>query len=363
MKKTLTLSNARQAGKRSTGFSLVELLVAMAVFMVIGGAALLLVRRHVPLYTTQQNQAGLNITMRNVATQMQIEAVNAGSGYLPGANVAAWPVGITLVNNAGGSCYNAGTNTYGAGCFDQLNIITVQNIPSARPAGDAAGTTNANLTSSTLYLIPTDSTKLTDLKNSLHAGDKILLLTQSGQQMTTTSLKTDATVSGAAVQLSVWPTDSTGKSTTGDPFTITDTDATDLKATFSPYTDWALKLAPITYCVDTTTDANSPALRRVVNYSGTCKNTDGDVVANQMIGFRVGAYVVDGSATNDNDYNFNRPATPYKWGAIRSLRVSMIARTSPDPTNPYRNSFDQGPYKVEALSVIINPRNLSMNDN
>src|SRR4051812_30541885 len=57
--------------RRSAGFSLLELLVAMAVFMVIGGAAMQAFRVHVPLFTAQQNQSALNFTLRNAAAQMQ----------------------------------------------------------------------------------------------------------------------------------------------------------------------------------------------------------------------------------------------------------------------------------------------------
>src|SRR5437764_15402327 len=49
----------------SAGFSLVELMVAMAIFLVVGGAAVELAKKHVPLFTSQQNQTGLNLAMRN----------------------------------------------------------------------------------------------------------------------------------------------------------------------------------------------------------------------------------------------------------------------------------------------------------
>ena len=51
--------------KSPAGFSLVELTVAMAVFLVVGGAAVALVKMHVPLFTSQQNQTGLNLSLRN----------------------------------------------------------------------------------------------------------------------------------------------------------------------------------------------------------------------------------------------------------------------------------------------------------
>ena len=65
--------NKLKQHNQESGFSLMELLVAMAVFIVISGAAVALVRRHIPLFTSQQNQAGLNITLRNAAAQIQID--------------------------------------------------------------------------------------------------------------------------------------------------------------------------------------------------------------------------------------------------------------------------------------------------
>ena len=49
---------------------------------------------------------------------------------------------------------------------------------------------------------------------------------------------------------------------------------------------------------------------------------------------------------------------------IRSVRISLIGRTTPSsyPNYAYRNTFDKGPYEVEPVSVVINPRNLSMKD-
>src|SRR5438552_3926421 len=82
----------RPAYGNSSGFSLMELIVAIAVFLIISAAALSLIKRHVPLVSTQQNQAGLNITMRNALAQLQVDVVNAGTGYYQGVNIPTWPI-------------------------------------------------------------------------------------------------------------------------------------------------------------------------------------------------------------------------------------------------------------------------------
>src|SRR5258708_7320974 len=106
---------------RSFGFTLIELMVATAVFLIIGGAAFTLCSQHASLFGDHKNQVTLNISMRNALALMQIDSVNAGTGYYPGANISSLPIGVTIINNkAAGSCYNAAANTYTAGCFDHL---------------------------------------------------------------------------------------------------------------------------------------------------------------------------------------------------------------------------------------------------
>ena len=64
--------------------------------------------------------------MRNALAQLQVDVVNAGTGYYQGVNIPTWPIGITIVNsNPGADCYDAATFTYKANCFDTLNVIAV----------------------------------------------------------------------------------------------------------------------------------------------------------------------------------------------------------------------------------------------
>jgi hypothetical protein len=100
----------------------------------------------------------------------------------------------------------------------------------------------------------------------------------------------------------------------------------------------------------------------------------GDVVAEQIIGFRVGASIRHASIDQPYSFNVNGPTISSgctqncgysgDWTEIRSVRVSLIGRTTPnqDGADQFRNSFDNGPYRIQGISVTINPRNLSMND-
>jgi prepilin-type N-terminal cleavage/methylation domain-containing protein len=337
----------------SAGFSLVELMVAMAIFLVVGGAAVELAKKHVPLFTAQQSQTGLNLAMRNGVAQMQIDVVNAGTGYYQGVNIPSWPIGITVINSAPGTgCFDAATNTYTSTCFDTLNVIAMdQNTPPSNPSDIASNCVST--TSSTLFVTPVGTTTLSQLAADFHTGDQILLVKSDGSQMTTTILTSDGLVSGGKVKLEHNPTGADGTNTIAlDPLALSNSADSNKLGTQFCNTDWVLKIAPITYSVDAS-DPTDPKLVRT-------QNGQPSVIAEQIVGFKVGASVWNG--TTDNTYSFDAASYNHDWSLIRAVRVSMIGRTPTDMGSSFRNSFDGGPYKIQSISVVINPRNLSMND-
>jgi hypothetical protein len=134
-------------------------------------------------------------------------------------------------------------------------------------------------------------------------------------------------------------------------------------------TDYIIRLLPVQYCVDTTTDPTNPTLRRqnLVGLAATPLCASGTALANQIIGFKVGATVTASSAGNDlNVYNFNSQTfgtgpNGNDYTQIHSVMVSMIGRTTPnpDPSYLFRNTFDGGPYQIQGASVVVNPRNMN----
>jgi len=354
--------------RSSSGFSLVELMIALVLFLVIAGAGVRLVQKHVPMSTAQQNQAGLNLVMRNAMAQMQVDIVNAGSGYYPGANIPAFPIGITIQNNVvagAANCYDAATFTYGPNCFDTINIIESDpTVPPSHPAD--IGSNCVSTTSSTLFSIPTGTTTADQLAADFHSGDELLLLKGDGSQMTTVVLTKDAQVSGDKVQMQHNPTGADGTNSS-EMFGIANAADSNKLGTQFCTNDWVLKIKGLTYSVDAT-DPTDPKLVRKTN------GANPDVIAEQIIGFKVGAMTWNTSTGDDQaTYSFNATAPPpgpgcnsncgynSDWALIRSVLVSVIGRTPPNPTDTFRNTFDTGPYRVEAISVVINPRNLSMN--
>jgi Tfp pilus assembly protein PilW len=376
---TVLSKNRSMKIARSAGFSLLELMLAISMFVVVGGAAFLLFRQAVPVYTQQQNLAGVNIGVQNAVAQLQQDLVNAGTGYYAGSNIPSWPVGVSIINQSDtSSCVTGSPWVYSSACFDQLNIITSD--PNTAP--QHVQTLNTN--TATTLIIPTTLTglALTTLAGRYAVNDELLLVSGSGLSMTTIRLsQVGSVVNGTSnIQLTFYSTNTDGTNTVANDALGITTHATTLdngSAVFGVSfgaSDWLLRLQPITYQVDTTNAAN-PVLERV--QSGTT-----NVLAQQIIGFRVGASMwnhtsdTDSTFTDGTPYNYQAcsygtngcsggTGTGYDFTLVRSVRVSIIGRTTPGATGiyNYQNSFDGGPYQVMGAAVVVNPRNLSMADN
>jgi len=363
------------------GFSLLELLVAMAVFLIVSGASFTLFQRHQALLSREQGLAGLNIGLRNALTQIQIDVVNAGNGLIVGAYVPSWPMGASIVNPAPSTpCNNASTYSYTASCFDTLNAITVDpdpTVPVLHPqslSGGCVTTSASGPTTITLYSLPPSGFTPSSAAAKFHAGDQMLFVAASGNPyvpFTTARLSANGATGGSTNQYVALTFNSTlaggynnAGATGNDPLNMTTSQGTNgidpskLHDSFCS-SDWVLRLSPIIYSVDTTTDPTNPKLMRT---RGGVQN----VVMEQVVSFRVGAGIFGDLSDN---YRYNASTAPANGGyyndftEVRAIRVSLIGRTKPDTINTYRNLFDQGPYQVLGSSTVVNPRNLSMNNN
>jgi prepilin-type N-terminal cleavage/methylation domain-containing protein len=336
-KRALQEGRTRRAPRRSLGFTLMELMVAVAVFTVVGGVALSLFQQHAKTFTNQQNLVGLNIALRNSLAQIQEDTVNAGDGYYQLAS-SDWPIGVSITNVAGG--------------YDTLNIITAPTPPAQLPAGTCVTTTSGTAT-----VVPPSGYTAASYASQFAANHEILFINGQGNQLTTGMLTATGTASGTNVTLSYQPTSATGiNSTANDPLGISTaafpaTSNDTLGQQFCQATgDWVMPLGTISYTVNGTNQ-----LTRTAN--GTT-----DVIANQIISFKVGASTyTNPTQGSSSSYTY---VGGYQPNITRSIRVSVIGRTPPNEYigTTFTNSFDGGNYEIEALSLVINPRNLTMND-
>ena len=355
--------------RRSSGFTLVELMVAMAVFLVVAATAFSLVGDHVKLYNRQQSQSGVNISLKNSIGQIQMDMMNAGAGYYAGVSVPGAPLGVVLDNNA--MLKNgAAVSGNAAKQFDALHILQFDSTPPARPSSAENGTGAVDLTAHTqMYLKPvkrgaeTEATAASNAVGAYKRGTELLLfyggltmpkymtvtLTANGTLATNSILVTFSrvTVSGGSFK------------NPAEKFGVTSNPTDDMDDDFGP-DDWALLLTPpVTYWVDTSTPGNFKLVRDLKDGS------DPAVIAEGVLGFKVGAMTWNGTTEDPNkigymfdaehDYNF-------KYSLVRSVRVSLIVRGSGDAGTKLVNTFDGGNYRVESLSAVLSPRNLSMHD-
>jgi type II secretory pathway pseudopilin PulG len=336
---------------KSAGFTLLELVIAMSMFLIIGGAAMMLFKQHANLFTTQQGEVGLNMTLRNALQQIQTDGVQAGNGfYIGGATqLSNTPAGITVQNSAG--------------AFDQVYLIQA-----TTPAVPLSGT-GCMVTTSGAATIAAGS----GLTAAQFSSGFLMFMNYNGNQMTVVKLNTATAGTGGVINLTYAPTAANGTNSSGnDPMGLTTTatilpvaaGAQLLTDQFCATTgDYVVGLSYVGYSVN---GANQ--LMRTTS-AGTS-----DIIADNIIGFKVGAatYGTGSGVTSSPSYSYvssNLPtATPpgysNQYTMIRSLRVSLIGRTQPGQFtgSNFRNNFDGGQYRIQALSLIINPRNLSMND-
>jgi len=409
-----TGKTGNKRGRSSSGFTLIELMVSMAIFLLVSGVALRLFTLQQNSSSLQRNQVGLNLALRNAATQMQIDISNAGSNYLQNVNIPNWPLGVSIVNNvvaSGTSCYDSTAKTYGWKCFDQINIISAAN-PATYPAlivtdstGGTSPSTNCSYGNSGLaYGQPATASGLNASQTAalFKKNDQLLLLKSDASKLTTVVLTQNASASGSVVKFQFAATNNNGtNSTSNDPLNISTCGGASSCSTTAPTdignqfcaNDYIIKVDPISYVVcagpgspspcDTSSsspDIQDPKLERVTVTTDSSGNPSkvASIVMDQVIGLKIGAaifntsnfatfgidtssgYVYDAStytnqSSNDVAYNFT---------TVRSVRVSLIGRTTPNPSATYkfRNTFDQGAYQVQGISVVVNPRNMSMND-
>jgi prepilin-type N-terminal cleavage/methylation domain-containing protein len=330
---------------KSLGFTMIELMVSMAVFLVIGGTAISLFSQHAKLFNDQQGTVGLNISLRNALSQIENDTVQAGNGFYGSLSTANTPVGITINNSAG--------------AFDSFYVIQA-GTPFGVPI-DPATPCNISTTSGAVTLAP--QAGITTL--NFPAGTEVLFMNGAGSQMTVAKLLSSTAV-GTKINLTYTPTNGAPShpandgtnSSTNDIFGLTwaNNPAT-LTSSFCPtFGDYVVPLTWVQYSVN--------AQNQLIRTNSTQPLTP-DVIADQIIGFKVGAATYQGAGLSSAGYSFNA-ATDYgsQFSLIRSVRVSIIGRTSPNKFsgNNFVNTFDGQNYKIEALSLVVNPRNLSMND-
>lgn len=409
------------SNRKSKGFSILEMLVAMAVFLIVASAAFSLFNKHLALVTEQQSLSSVNIGLRNAMSQLELDLAAAGPNLFSGVQQSGSPVqpfslGVMIRNNtpaAAGACapnanWSYPTNT---ACFDSLTLFTVKpcaggNAPVLQI--DDPGNSTESLSSSSIVWGNdfNPGANLTNDSACYRKGDEILVVQPSngipltcdnGNQfnycMGVVTLTKDAQVSGGKIQLQHNPTGA-GNDPLGVIFSGAATNNySNANGLGVGYSNGAFIVNlgdgtnDITYAVQTS--ATDPSNDQLVRCNGAvCTAANAQVLTDQVIGFKIGAILWDNAKTNATDdanyfYDASKYCTdaipgadcsttpppandPFDFTLIRAVRVSMIARTVPNAnaailTN-FKNGFDGGPYLVQQGSVSVDLRSITNSD-
>ncbi len=416
-------------------------MIAMALFLVMAGAAFTLFNQHVELASRQQNLSAVNIGLRNAMAQLEIDLASAGQNLLssvpqsPNATTS-FSLGVIIHNNVSGNAaactVNKTTWAYPVSsvCFDSLEVINPKpcsgcgaTYPSAPyvPVLTITDSSDDLSTTSTMLAAdanPADPLSLATVAANFQTGDELLILnptstavppntphcsgnavstSQSGYCMTVVTLTANASISGSNLQLTHTLTGTNGKplncpgTSCTDPLgLIYDLSApsslnyypalTPGKFGTSAQTGYVIDLGSgagdIWYSVqqDPSNSSDTQLMRCV---GGPCNGTNEQELTDQVIGFKAGAALWNQASTTDiGTYFYNAanycngafancttsPAPtndPYDFSLVRSVRISMIARTT---FTQFKNGFDGGPYLVQQASTVVDLRNASMTE-
>ena len=159
-------------------------------------------------------------------------------------------------------------------------------------------------------------------------GDTLLLLAQDGSQMTTVNLTTTSPATATTTSVTIaFQAQTVAGVNPNDQLLMTthsggnaDNPHTQIGSSFCNQ-DWLLRLKPIIYKVDDT-DPSDPKLTRTLG-SGTP-----DVIAEQIVGFKVGASLANPTDTTDGAYVYD--ASHFGIGCVGLVTGCMQCPDSTD---------------------------------
>jgi len=363
----------------SKGFSILEMMVAVAVFLIVASAAFSLFNKHLALVTQQQGLSNVNIGLRNAMSQLELDLAAAGPNLFStmqptGSPIAPFSLGVVIRNNTptvAGACTPNANWSYptNQACFDSMTLVQPKpctaaggTIAPVLVTNDPGQSGTAILNSSTVFVTDLNSTAV--LANDIQCfkkDDEVMFLqvatgtllacdpTQPAVLSTycvgVVQLTQDAKTAGAnGIKLQHNPTGN-GTDSVGDPLGIVFNSSGSTNFAKSNGFSYPFDATGGTYVIDlgdgsqdityaVMTSATDPTNDQLVRCNGTaCTAANAQVLTDQVVGFKIGAILWDNAQTNaTDDANFFYDASKYCTDAIAGADCS----TTPPPANdPY----------------------------
>lgn len=405
----------RLSARRSAGFSLIELMVAMVVFLIVAGTAFSVFDRHMQAIAEQESLSSVNLALRNATAELQLDLADSAQNLLQGAQlsdgepVPPFSAGVIIQNNVPG---NAGVTACALGahwaypvpsaCFDGITIFArtcpVVEMDSAHGSENLAS-------SATIYAYdPANTANNTADAACFQSGDEVLVIAEPAGAggtvscaagtwpfcITAVRLTAAGSISSGDVQL----THNLAGTAAADPLGLLSNPSGSnfLNALGSNFN----LPGPFVYIVDVGTTTSLKTYQVQLNPLNSadpqlirCDSSGCAVLADQIIGFKVGAALSSGwdwDTLSPDAANYFYDASKYcteyagadcstvpppasgldkyDFSLVRAVRVSLIARTTPDedPLYNFANGFDHGPYLVQQAATVVDLRAITISD-
>jgi len=353
--------------ERSSGFSLLEMLVGIALMLILGGMVFALFNRHATVYKLQQEVTELNLGLRSGLELISADLINAGANLSSGGS-QRFPFPVVIDKSFNGD-FDRITVYQGYKDDDANNYLpptTLTTFDGTMPLTPIRIDNTA-----TLYLNPAPGKTAAQTAALLPAGAFVVIVNTDIDDAVKYGQIGPVTLSGATtsncgaspcVQITTAGGPDTGSGLMGE------TAATGVKpemvGTSFPFGAMVVKLAPpVRYSVDTQTDPLRPALVRTTITSAG-ESAPLQLVSN-LLSFSHRARLAtatdafpDPALYQKVDSMGNLVPAPRDFSLIQSLEVTMAGRTSTDRIDQYRSAIDPTKtFRLNTLSTVVALRN------
>jgi prepilin-type N-terminal cleavage/methylation domain-containing protein len=382
-------STRERAHAHSRGFTLIELMVAMVVFLVVAGTAFSVFDQHMQMITHQENLSGVNLALRSASGQLQMDLQGAGQnllGTVPPDGSYDFSTGVIIQNEVppvqGGTapaCTPAASTwayPVPSACFDSVTIFgspsCTANVSTGKPpvlvlesGVIVSSATSLTASDPNLGVPATDAT-------CFHAGDELLLIQEPTGGTAPTCINGQSSFCVGEVELSAAPTVSgsnlsfsfTSTGSNGAPTGCPGSSCTDpQQILYNPVTSGTNFVKSIqntftagnTFLVDVGGSTSAITYSVVVNPSNAadtqlqrCASSGCAVLADEVIGFKVGATLWSNESASQPDianYFFDPSTYCYDWTG------TVNCNSLPVPTAGY-DAYDYSLIRAVRISLI-----------